>query len=428
MADVVTTDRDRLFSHLSSLYRDPSKLPGGAYKGLTTFHKHIKNRQKLGIDPELQGHTLSRRLIEEWKHTDTAYTRYKPSRRKQFPRRPYKILNPDNIWEGDLLDMSRWSRKNNNIKFILVLVDQMTKKVYACPCKSKNADDVLIAFRNIFEKQTMSRPKIIYTDNGLEFTNSLVQNYLTNKVHVRHVTTKNPSIKCAIAERTNRTLKVTLVRIADHNNGRYIDDLDNVIRGYNETQHSATGFAPNNVTPINIDTVRQQLYRRAAKRRAQQFGKKTWDSGTDVKSAKLQIGEWVHLQDNRTDSDAFRRGYDPSFSKELYQIANVSVKDKQITYTLRDLGGNLLPSAYYYPELSKTIFPHKFTIDRSSPQRQFTDQLDPTVKKTKYRYIKINEYRQPIWIPDDVLQKGRSAEERRTHTISSAVFMHWLTN
>ena len=64
------------------------------------------------------------------------------------------------------------------------------------------------------------------------------------------------------------------MRIADHNNGKYINDLDNVIRGYNETRHSATGFAPNDVTPININTVQQQLYRRAAKRRAQQFGKK----------------------------------------------------------------------------------------------------------------------------------------------------------
>ena len=74
------TNQDRLFSYLSSLYRDPGKLPGGAYKGLTAFHTHVKKRQTLGIDPELQGHKLSRRLIEEWKHTDTAYSRYKPLR------------------------------------------------------------------------------------------------------------------------------------------------------------------------------------------------------------------------------------------------------------------------------------------------------------------------------------------------------------
>ena len=255
-------DKQRLFSHLSSLYRDTERFPG-AFKGLTAFHAHLNRRQREDRDPALRGHILSRRLLDEWKEHDDSYTRFKPTRRKNIPRRPYKILNPDNIWEGDLLDMSRWSRKNRNIKFILVLVDQFTKKLYASPCKSKHAQDMWTALRDVFEYQTLSRPRILYTDNGLEFTNALVGDYLTNKVQVKHVTTKNPSIKCAIAERTNRTLKSVLVRVADNNDGRYIDQLQNVVRGYNETRHTATGFAPNTVDPLNVDDIRQGLYKRA---------------------------------------------------------------------------------------------------------------------------------------------------------------------
>ena len=124
---------------------------------------------------------LSRRLLDEWKEHDDSYTRWKPTRRKYIRRRPYKILNPDNIWEGDLLDMSRWSCKNRNIKFILVLVDQFTKKLYASPCKSKHAQDVMTALRDVFEYQTLSRPRILYTENGLEFTNAIVGEYLQIK-------------------------------------------------------------------------------------------------------------------------------------------------------------------------------------------------------------------------------------------------------
>ena len=76
---------------------------------------------------------------------------------------------------------------------------------------------------------------------------------------------KNPSIKCAIAERTNRTLKSVLVRVADNNDGRYIDQLQNVVMGYNETRHTATRFAPNVVDPLNMDEARQGLYKRAEK-------------------------------------------------------------------------------------------------------------------------------------------------------------------
>ena len=416
-------DKQRLFSHLSSLYRDPERFPG-AFKGLTAFHAHLNRRQREDRDPALREHILSRRLVDEWKEHDDSYTRFKPTRQKNISRRPYKILNPDNIWEGDLLDMSRWSRKNRNIKFILVLVDQFTKIVYASPGKSKHAQDVLTALQDVFEYHTLSRPRILYTDNGLEFTNALVGDYLRNRVMVKHVTTKNPSIKCAIAERTNRTLKSVLVRVADTNDGRYIDQLQNIVRGYNEMRHTATGFAPNTVDPLNVDDVRQGLYKRAEKRRIQQFGTQTWDNATRRQTAKLAIGDWVHALDRKQMSVAFRRGYDPSFPKELYQISEVLEKDKQYVYKLTDLSGKLLPSGYYYPELSKTIFPHKFSIS-PGPQRQLTDALDAT--RTKYKRIKIEEYRDKIWIPNRLLQE-QSAKDKRTHKISSIVFMHWLKN
>ena len=143
-------DKQRLFSHLSSLYRDPERFPA-AFKGLTAFHAHLNRRQREDRDLALRGHILSRRLLDEWKEHDDYYTRFTPTRRKNIPRCLYKILNSDNIWEGDLLDMSRWSRKNRNIKFILVLVDQFTKKLYASPCKSKHVQDVLTALRDVFE-------------------------------------------------------------------------------------------------------------------------------------------------------------------------------------------------------------------------------------------------------------------------------------
>ena len=227
----------------------------------------------------------------------------------------------------------------------------------------------------MFEYQTLSRPWNLYTDNGLEFTNAIVGDYLTNKVKVKHVTTKNPSIKCAIAERTNRTLKSVLVRVADNKDGRYIDHLQNIVRGYNETRHTATGFAPSTVDPLNMEEVWQGLYKRAEKHRIQQFGKQTWGNATRRQTAKLAVGDWVNALDRKQMSTAFRRGYDLSFPKELYQISDVLEQDKQYFYKLTDLNGKQLPSGYYYPELSKTIFPHKFSI-APGPQRQFTDALD----------------------------------------------------
>ena len=132
----------------------------------------------------------------------------------------------------------------------------------------------------------------------------------------------------------------------------------------------------------------------------------------------------MHALERKKTSAAFWLGYDPSFPVELYQISDVLEQDKQYVYKLTDLSGKQLPSGYYYPELSKTIFPHKFSIS-PGPQRQFTDALDAT--RTKYKQIKIEEYRYKIWLPNRLLQE-QSAEDKRTHKISSAVFMHWLKN
>ena len=285
----------------------------------------------------------------------------------------------------------------------------------------------------------MSRPRILLTDNGLEFTNSLVKDYLQKVVKIRqHATTKNAKrIKGAMIERANRTLKNILVKVADNNSGRYVDSLQAVVRGYNKTIRSATGLAPDSIDPLNIYEVKEKMSKRRFSRQKQQLGSKTWD--TDPTTPKLAVGDWVHVAVSRHKNDtAFRRGYDPSFSSELYQIAKVipSTTTTMMTestttttaaakypnvYKLRDLQGSDLKSVYYYPELSKTEFPHKFKI--AAITGQFTDKGEGD--GTKYKLVKIAQYANQVWIPDKILQ-DRSAKDKRTQTISSSLFMHWL--
>ena len=354
--------QQRLFYHLSSLYKNPQEFPG-AFKGIVPFKEHLLDRQRKGTDPELHGHSLSPKRLKKWREYEDMHTRYKDTpRRTKIPQRPYKILNPDAIWEGDLIDMRRWKRKrgNNNTGFILVLVDQFTKKVYAATCKSKSGQDVLQALKQIFESDTLSRPSILYTDNGLEFTNHYVKQYLTRVLKIRHVTTKSQSIKCAIAERTNRTLKCQLTRVASVNNGTYLPSLRSVVSNYNMTKHSAIGVAPDRVDPLNVDEVHQELYKHQSKRRQQQFGTKaTWD--TTPNRPLLAVGDWVRIANRKR--DVFKRGYDPTFSKELYYITKVNIRDGHITYSIVDINNESIPSEYNYPELSKTVMPIKFKIE-----------------------------------------------------------------
>ena len=89
--------QQRLFYHLSSLYKNPQEFPG-AFKGIVPFREHLLDRQRKGTDPELHGHILSPKLLKKWREYEDTYTRYKDTpRRTKIPQRPYKILNPDAI-------------------------------------------------------------------------------------------------------------------------------------------------------------------------------------------------------------------------------------------------------------------------------------------------------------------------------------------
>ena len=100
-------DKSALYRKLSKLYRTPA-FPG-AYKGLTTFHKYAKSH------PDIQpNHRLSLQDVKDWSQTDDLVNKNRSVRRK-FMRRPYNILNPNAIWEGDLLDMSSYANQNRGV-------------------------------------------------------------------------------------------------------------------------------------------------------------------------------------------------------------------------------------------------------------------------------------------------------------------------
>eukprot|EP00794_Sanderia_malayensis_P014454 gene14454-biopygen11558 len=117
------------------------------------------------------------------------------------------------MWEADLLDMLTYARQNKGVHFLLVVVNWFTKKLFVAPYKHKNQHDVLDAFRDIFEGQTTSRPRVIYSDNGKEFLNTAVSHYLQS-INVEHSTTNDTSVKGAIVEHANQTLKKTQSRPA----------------------------------------------------------------------------------------------------------------------------------------------------------------------------------------------------------------------
>ena len=96
------------------------------------------------------------------------YTLHK-QKRKNFLRNKVLVKNINEQFQADIVDMQMFSKHNNNYKYILTVIDVLSKYAFAKPLKTKSSKDVLKAFENIFKER---KPFKLQTDKGKEFVNN----------------------------------------------------------------------------------------------------------------------------------------------------------------------------------------------------------------------------------------------------------------
>ncbi len=89
---------------------------------------------------------------------------HKPVRRN-FPRRRVEVKAIDGIWSADLIDMQEWSNKNKGYKYMLNVIDVLSKYAWSVILKDKMADSVKSAFESII-KTSERTPTQLWVDEG----------------------------------------------------------------------------------------------------------------------------------------------------------------------------------------------------------------------------------------------------------------------
>ena len=117
---------------------------------------------------------------------------------KKFKRRKVYARFKDNIWAADLAEMESLSSKNKNVKYLLCVIDVFTKYAWVKPLKDKKGKTVLNAFMEIVNESNR-KPNKLWVDQGREFYNKLMQEWLDNN-HSLMYSTHNED-KSVIAER-----------------------------------------------------------------------------------------------------------------------------------------------------------------------------------------------------------------------------------
>ena len=81
----------------------------------------------------------------------------------------------DEQWQADLVDMQSFARDNKGIKFLLTVIDVLSKRAWAVPLKNKTGAEIIKAFEKIFKEGRT--PEKLQTDAGSEFMNRQFQTF-----------------------------------------------------------------------------------------------------------------------------------------------------------------------------------------------------------------------------------------------------------
>lgn len=317
---------------MSQFYRDYTTPPHpSAFSGVNAIKK---------FHPELSRKDIKKRLEDV-----EAYSRLRQVRKlKRY--NPFFVRQRLEVLQLDLLDVSKMRGANENIPYILMIVDTFSRKAWGLLLKNKQKETVRDAFKwflqNDLSVSERKEVKRVLCDRGGEFSNDVFPKLLKDE----NIVLKHPNFHAPHVERFNRTFQRILYSyLLEKRFLRYLERLPQIFQSYNNRVHSAHGLTPNEAfKKKNAFIVNQkQEYRWVEK----------FKSGPKKKN-EFEIGDVVRLV---SFDNAFQRSYKDTYSVQLFTIVDIINKKLPFPmYKLADRLGEVKHGAYYAKQLIKVNF------------------------------------------------------------------------
>lgn len=261
--------------------------------------------------------------------------------RRRYPRRRVIVRGFDDLWQADLVDMQPHARINKGFKYILTVIDVLSKYGWAVSLKSKSARDVAAAFQAIIERGR--KPANLQTDNGTEFYNSNFRALMT-KYNINHYSTQSV-MKASVVERWNRTLKNNMwQQFSLQGSYKWLDLLPELVKEYNNRKHRTIGMSPAKVTPAVAKKLLTSLYSHIK----------------IAKPARFHVGDKVRINKYKA---VFDRGYTPNWSTEVVEIKKIQ-NTNPTTYLIEDSKGSPIIGGFYDPELKRVANSDVYLVEK----------------------------------------------------------------
>lgn len=347
---------------------------------MNLYTKNYSGVENLYTAAKKAGLNVTRKNVQKFLSSVNSYTLLK-AKRHRFPRNRVRVTVPNELAMADLADMQNLARYNSSVRYLLVIIDGLTRKLIVVPTKNKGADEMYEAFSKVYSEN--KPPKLLQTDRGTEFYNKKTKN-LFSKLGIRHFSSFNSEIKASMAERAIRTLKQKIFKFLLHYSTlRYIDALPDLVNIINNSVNRSIGMAPNEYTPKRHDELLHNLFGPKATRKLKR----------EKKEKTLKIGTSVRVTKER---GPFQKGYLAGWSDEIFKIKQAITSRQPIVYRLETESGEPVSGIFYAQEI-QPVTPSVYRIEKVLQQRK-----TKTGKQLRVKWI---GYKEPTWIDEkDLVQ------------------------
>jgi len=214
---------------------------------------------------------------------------------------PFILDQPRELFQLDLMFMT----KDYEYRYILCVVDAFSR--YAWCWQLKNKTDITSYLGKLFESG--EKPIAIGTDNGTEFINTAMKEFLAQQGVFHKIGMVRNSTSQAIVERFNGTLRRGLIHFK-----HWSKALQPVVSDYNNTYHSTIKMKPKEAHTNRIEEARTNIIERATKLINKTKSNKKFAEGDKVRIILLHKG-------------MVKKSTAQTWSDDVYTVRKVEVRN-----------------------------------------------------------------------------------------------------
>lgn len=343
-----------------------------------------RDKIKMYIDTNYPDSKISQRQVGEWLKQQEISQLHKPHTKSKNIKSTI-LDKPHTQLAIDLVDFQNFQL--NGYKYLLNGVDLFSRKIYSVPMKDKTDTTTLASLKKMTKK--ISNLQSIRSDNGAEFKNKKVKDYL-EKSNISQVfsTAGNPQSNGGI-ERANQTLKRLIQKNIQLKDGYdWVKNIDKLTNNINETIIDKINSTPNHIEKEYAEN-------------NDEFISNIKDK--DIKKKKNNIStQEFNIRDKVRIYQPSEKIKSLNWSPETYIIDKVFKPAKE--YTVYEYKIKGLSTRYKEEDLQKVSVVHNKT---NQPELHIVSKIiDPVVKDNKPHYkIKWKGDNQPTIEPEESLMK-----------------------